>query len=347
MRRFSFIIPVFNCKDYLVGCIESIVKIGIADYEILLIDDGSTDGSGTLCDEMADISMYIHSYHQKNAGVSVARNKGLELATGDYVLFIDADDQIEPIRLKEVIEVLNHVSDIDMLIFGLSFDYFFCNRMYRRDEMAHNKEGVFDKAKWQSDFIGLYERNLISPVWNKIIRRDLLINYNIQFNTAMIEMEDFLFVLQCLARCRKVYISRQIIYRYRQSEDERNTYRRLLRIGNLSKYMGIFDRTVDELATEKLVSNSLVVKLKDIIGHIYTGFIQEVVRFGSVAEIKKTMDNILDGDYGRYVKAFEPNIYRLAEEKKYFLLWLVGAKIRVRHWVAIRVKYLISLGADK
>lgn len=347
MNRYSFIIPAFNCKDYLPGCIESIIDIGITNYEILIIDDGSTDGSGFLCDEMANINKNIRCYHQNNKGVSASRNKGLELATGNYVLFIDADDQIEPSKLKEVLEVLNDTSDIDMVIFGLSFDYFFRNRMYRRDQIAHSKEGVFDKEELQKDFMSLYEHNLISPVWNKIIRRELLINCNIRFDSTLIEMEDYLFVLQCLARCNQVYISSHVIYRYRQSEDERNTFRRLLKIGNLSKYMSAFDRTVHELESENLVSSSLAVKLKDIIGQIYTGFIQEVVRFGSVSTIRTIMNDMIEGDYGKYVKALAPNTYRLAEEKKYILLWVSGMKVRVRHWIAIRVKYLISLGVGK
>ena len=105
MCRFSFIIPVYNCKQYLTGCIGSIEEIQLDNYEVLLIDDGSTDGSGDLCDVIAHKNHCVRCYHQKNRGVSAARNKGLELATGNYVLFIDADDQIEPSKLKEVLEV--------------------------------------------------------------------------------------------------------------------------------------------------------------------------------------------------------------------------------------------------
>ena len=82
MCRVSFIIPVFNCKDYLLRCVESIDKIGLTEYEILLMDDGSTDGSGSLCDSIASSKNWVLCLHQTNAGVSAARNAGVDKASG-------------------------------------------------------------------------------------------------------------------------------------------------------------------------------------------------------------------------------------------------------------------------
>ena len=103
MMKISFIIPVYNCKAYLPACVESIRAVNVADYEILLIDDGSTDGSGIVCDELAERFPEIRVVHQANAGASAARNRGIQEATGELILFIDADDSIDSIALGNVL----------------------------------------------------------------------------------------------------------------------------------------------------------------------------------------------------------------------------------------------------
>ena len=114
--RISFIIPVYNCKTFLPDCVASIRAAGIPDYEILLIDDGSTDGSGFLCDELAAKFTEIRVVHQPNAGVSAARNQGIQFAQGEYIMFVDADDTLLPFD-NLTFQHLN--ADVDVLIFGM------------------------------------------------------------------------------------------------------------------------------------------------------------------------------------------------------------------------------------
>lgn len=92
MIKYSFIIPVYNVKKYLKQCIDSILSQTYHNYEIILVDDGSSDGSELMCDEYAQTHECVTSVHQKNAGVSVARNNGINHAKGDYILFLDSDD---------------------------------------------------------------------------------------------------------------------------------------------------------------------------------------------------------------------------------------------------------------
>ena len=91
--KYSVIIPVYNCRHYLESCVESIFKQKVdSAYEIVLIDDGSTDGSSQLCDRLAEMNSCIRVIHQANQGVSAARNAGISAAMGEYLLFLDADD---------------------------------------------------------------------------------------------------------------------------------------------------------------------------------------------------------------------------------------------------------------
>ena len=94
MSRVSVIVPVYNAKDYIIRCIDSILEQTFKDIELILIDDGSTDGSELICDRYKSNNT-VKVIHQENRGVSSARNRGLEVATGTYVAFVDSDDYLE------------------------------------------------------------------------------------------------------------------------------------------------------------------------------------------------------------------------------------------------------------
>lgn len=105
--KISFIIPVYNVKEYLKRCVDSVVKQTCSDIDILLIDDGSTDGSSEECDWFARKDARIRVIHQKNAGLSAARNTGLQNAHGEYILFLDSDDYISPDCCERFMEVIS------------------------------------------------------------------------------------------------------------------------------------------------------------------------------------------------------------------------------------------------
>ena len=104
MEKVSVIVPVYNTRQYLGKCVESIIHQTYRHLEILLIDDGATDGSGELCDKYAEKDDRIRVVHQINKGISAARNKGLNLASGEYISLVDSDDYIEENIIKKMLE---------------------------------------------------------------------------------------------------------------------------------------------------------------------------------------------------------------------------------------------------
>ena len=106
MALVSIIIPVYNVKKYLPRCIESVLAQTLGDFEALLVDDGSTDGSGALCDEYVRTDSRIQVFHQENGGLSSARNTGLQYARGDYITFVDSDDFLHPDFLMELVTLI-------------------------------------------------------------------------------------------------------------------------------------------------------------------------------------------------------------------------------------------------
>lgn len=331
----SVVIPAYNCITSLENTLNSILLSGLRDFEVLLIDDGSGDGTAALCDELQQRHSCVRCIHQENGGVSRARNRGIQEAQGEYILFFDADDTVDADALRSSEEILMGQHP-DMLIFGMSFDYYFHGKLYRRDEMITPVEGLLTKVQWLPEMEALFSCNALSPVWNKFIRRDLLEKHQIRFPGGMIEMEDFLFSVRCMKYCETIYFLPEAIYRYRQPESESNTYRRLCRIPSLSAYMEPFERNLEAFPG-----------MSNIAGRIYENFFAEMIRFGDVARIRQTADDMRSGKYAALIAAGNPKLYRQLEKEQYRRVWLQSRAKKLRHWVAVRVKYLRTGGKLK
>lgn len=117
----SIIVPVYNVEKHLEKCIKSIIGQKYQNWELILINDGSSDQSGTICDEYAELDSRIRVYHQVNSGASVARNKGIELAGGKFITFIDADDWVEANYLEEVTNI--NPDSLTLVAYGVSYDF--------------------------------------------------------------------------------------------------------------------------------------------------------------------------------------------------------------------------------
>lgn len=131
---FSVIIPCYNCAETLEATVKSVCASGLIDYEILLIDDGSTDGTAELCDSLCAYDPAIRCIHQENAGVSAARNCGIREAQGDYLWFVDADDQIIPLDMNRLSQLL--WDQPDCVMFGMYFSYLRHGRQIMRESLT-------------------------------------------------------------------------------------------------------------------------------------------------------------------------------------------------------------------
>lgn len=342
---FSVVIPAYNCKNTLADTVNSVLSSGLFDFEILLIDDGSVDGTSEICDVLVAQHSNIRCIHQKNCGVSTARNCGIEAARGDYVLFFDSDDRVDLDALKHPAEITQQTLP-DMLIFGLSFDYYCHGKLYRRDDLVCSREGMLSKAQWSAVFLELYECNALSPVWNKFIRRDILIVNQVRFRKDLIEMEDFLFTVQCMEHCGDIYLLPEAIYRYRQAENERSTFNRLIKIPSLTAYMQPFEDGIRQIVNQFSLGSKDLAAINDIVNRIYVSFFREQIHFGDTAMIEIAAKDMLYGKYAETIKSSDPKLFRLLAKGKYRRVWCQSAKIRLRHWIAVRVKYVGSLWRD-
>jgi len=221
---YSVIVPVFNCKAYLTACVESICRALPEGSQLLLVDDGSTDGSGAMCDALAKRFSDITVLHQENRGAAAARNAGLRKAAGRFILFADADDRLDSEQLGQMLRDFSQ-SDADMGLFGLIYHYYYRGKCYRSDPFLPPRQGILLPSEWDLD--ALFQQELLSPLWNKIFRRDILAAYDLFLREDMAVYEDLEFALRYLAVCGSIFCGQKPIYHYRQAEDEGNAGRRL------------------------------------------------------------------------------------------------------------------------
>lgn len=206
MDLLSIIIPVFNVESYLPRCIDSVLQQTYQNLEILLIDDGSTDSSSQICDEYSNKDIRITVVHKKNGGVSSARNKGLDLAKGEYICFIDSDDFIDPM-MCEVLMRNAKLYDCEIsvcLIDVVKLD----NKKTCILKDSHLEKANQVIAGFFSDpFI---KEHMYGP-FNKLYKREIL--RDLRFKSYKMG-EDILFVFESLLHSKRVYFDSFVGYHY-------------------------------------------------------------------------------------------------------------------------------------
>lgn len=203
----SIVVPVYNVERYLKECIESVLEQDYQDFQLILVDDGSTDKSGAICDMYADKYDKVTVVHQKNKGVSAARNKGVALSKGQWILFLDADDWIE----KNTCDILSQKlsTDYDVYFFPY-FKYektkrFIVTSPHKHDELERSDFDIFQEWLLNQYIYG--NDYAISSPWAKIYRTDFIRKNNIFFNPKLAMGEDKVFNFQVYQfACKGMYI---------------------------------------------------------------------------------------------------------------------------------------------
>ena len=214
MKKISIIIPVYNTEQYLVECIESIIKQNYDDYEIILVNDGSKDNSGLICDSYAKQYKNIKVIHKNNGGLSDARNEGLKLAKGEYVLFIDSDDYIYPNSLKKISKILNESNEVDLVF--LEALKFYPNGKIETLNNGLKRENISLKSHEEVLQFLCSLSKFPASAWSKIVKRELIIKNNLYFEKDLIS-EDVDWTLNLLIYAEKFDYCGDNYYCYRQN----------------------------------------------------------------------------------------------------------------------------------
>lgn len=343
MKTVSFLIPVYNCIAFLPDCIDSIRRAGIPEYEILLIDDGSTDGSGALCDELAQQDPCIRVIHQKNAGVSAARNRGLREARGAYILFVDADDLLCPLD-DAVLKYLEQ--NADMVMFGMEFQYYHRGRFVKEEKLTADEEKCYFHGIAAADFSGLFNRNYLSPVWNKFMKRSVLIENGLCFDLRLTNYEDLAFTLYAAAKCSKVAVLPQCHYIYRVDYDYDKTVGRIAKIQDIMGNTDLIAEAFVEFERSALASGAkdtqqIWKSLLDVYFELFRVKMY-TTKFADIRQYCRAFQN------DRYVgmclektgleSAGEKRWHRWIAAENTLAIWLYVRYQRLRHFAARNIK---------
>lgn len=254
MVMFSIIIPVYNVREFLENCIQSVISQSFVDYELLLIDDGSTDGSGTICDNWAKRDKRIRVVHQENAGAGAARNTGIMLSQGDYFLFLDSDDWWKNTSVLEKIAARVRKCKADITSFNFQKDYQgTLEPPYFSVKTA--PEGTTSKESF--DYVMCHDLWISSPC-NKAIKSSLVKEKHIYFHEG-IASEDIDWCLRLALQAQRFDYLDLVVFVYRQYSSstshcisDATTQRLLMNIEECLRLLEKFDS--DQAKVKKMYS---------------------------------------------------------------------------------------------
>lgn len=192
MPKISIIVPVYNVENALRRCVESILSQTFTDFELLLIDDGSTDISGEICDEYALKDARVKVFHQNNAGASIARNIGLDHAKGEYICFCDSDDYVDNGWLNNFMDT---EKESDMVV----------QAFFQVENSQIHKIEIPSLRGYKNSIILLDKLNVLGYLWCKCFRSSIISQYQLRFNSNYCIWEDTDFILRYALHCKSIY----------------------------------------------------------------------------------------------------------------------------------------------
>ena len=215
MKKASIIVPIYNLEHCLKRCLVTLANQTYTDFEVILVDDGSEDGSYDICHDYCEQDERFQVLHFDNHGVSFARNRGIEVASGEYIMFIDGDDEVLPDMLSNYVDAME-VSRADIVIGGMTY----IEKNGRRIIKQPAKEGVFRQEIWNEfckDKTGIY-----GYVPNKMYRAELLRKEELRFREDMPAQEDLEFALSYYSKSQLFCLITYSGYLYYHVQGKRN-----------------------------------------------------------------------------------------------------------------------------
>ena len=242
----SFVVPIYNVKDYLRECIDSLLNQKVDDYEIILVDDGSTDGSGCICDEYIERCKRVRVIHQENRGQATARNIGIEMAKGEYIACIDGDDFIEKNCLKDI---QNYIitNDSPDVLFLKAFKYDHKGNKKLLDEEFDEGRIVHQKREDVIQYIAELNKFPGSSC-TKIVKKDLIVNKGMYFEDGKVA-NDLQWVKEILFKAESFGYYDKPYYYYRQNRNGSLT--NVISSRNYYDRIELYDRWIDEVNSSK------------------------------------------------------------------------------------------------
>lgn len=207
--QLSIIIPAYNAEEYIHKALDSALQQDIFPYEIIVVDDGSTDATPDILKQYEELHEQVKVLTSKNHGPAMARNLGIKEAQGEYIAFLDSDDTLQPHKLNHVLDYAK-IYDADLVVYGFYMQSLKANQHY---QYSSEKQIINTRQSLGEELARLYQKSLLNQVWNKLFRRSLLIDNGIRFEDYMYG-EDRLFVFDVLSHTKTIAVTDECLYNY-------------------------------------------------------------------------------------------------------------------------------------
>ncbi|WP_214760008.1 glycosyltransferase family A protein [Exiguobacterium sp. s146] len=207
----SIIVPVYNSENFLFENISSILNQTYYNIEVLLINDGSSDRSLSICKELAQKDQRIFVINQENKGVSAARNKGLEIAQGHYILFVDSDDILEKNMIMGLLRGFEN--NIDLVICGYNVQHLSKEKKVKNEKIIFERK-IVSVEDISRNYWEYFRKGAINPLWNKLFKSSIIKNEGLKFPENIKMGEDGYFVVNYLKSCQNIMFTNDIYYNY-------------------------------------------------------------------------------------------------------------------------------------
>ena len=207
--KISIIVPIYNAQKTIERCIDSILNQDFSDFELILIDDGSKDNSGEICDTYAGKDQRVRVIHKENSGVSASRNLALREAKGEYLQFLDADDWITPNATRLLVESME-TNGCDMVI--ADFYRVIGERLSHKGSI--DEDGVLSREEFANNMMENPADFYYGVLWNKLYKRSIIEKYQLCMNPKISWCEDFMFNLEYIRHCENIFVLQVPIYYY-------------------------------------------------------------------------------------------------------------------------------------
>ncbi len=285
---FSVIMPTYNCEKYVKEAIESVLTQTYTDFELIIVDDGSTDQTFSICLGYAERYNNVFAYSKTHNGVSAARNFGIEKASGTYILFIDSDDSWNAELLQYCFDGIE--SGFELFVFGFQTDFYNGNSTINYSINSSSNDNSIYHCIIDSEIETLFSICNMAAPWNKVYKKNLLEKYAIRFCESCVYLEDLKFNFDYLQHINKLAIVHKDLYHYRNFITSNQILKR--------KFKSIFVNADELYRSGVALLEAQNVKLKDskiIKGILISAYVKEFFSFSNgktKTERKKLYSNL-------------------------------------------------------
>ncbi len=347
MENYSFVIPAYNCESTIEECVRSILAQAAIDLEVVIIEDGSTDGTGRVCDALADRFSEVRVIHQPNSGVSQARNRGIREAKGEYLVFVDADDLLLPFS-QRILTAMDRSPDA--LVFGMEFQFFQRQELVRQEEHVSDSDCLLALYELGESFTELFHRNCFSSSCNKIYKRSVILENEIFFDSRLINYEDLAFSLRYIAKSKQVQICSEVCYLYQIQVGSDHTVQRIARIDDVIGNTDLIAMAFDELDAA-IGSQTATAQLRRILFDIYISIFwqkMQTVKYGQIrrycGDFKKNSNILKCMPYIHGLSGHTDRVLKWIRDESAVGIWVYVRYRKCRNAVVKTAKKLLGRG---